>query len=178
MARGYIEGYNHEGMGVLRLDGQAVFVEGALDGEEAAVRLTGWKKGGARWGELVEILQASPYRREPPCPHDRSCGGCQLAHASYAHQLEIKMSILERALRPLQRRLGESMAAVSPVLPAPEAYAYRNKGVFAIGQSLQTASPGGGGRRSVSIGFYGRGGGGIARGGWPSPFCSRGHAPP
>ncbi len=132
---GAVKGYNHEGMGVIALKDQICFVPGVLAGEEVKVRLTGKKKGKVVWGEALEIRNPSQERQIPPCPHYLRCGGCQLQHAAYTHQLEIKQSIVERAFGPLRRQDENIMAKLQPILPAPQPAEYRNKGIFAVGRA-------------------------------------------
>ena len=49
-------------------DGRAVFVPHTLPGEQVSIRLVEEKRGFVR-GELVEILEPSPNRVPPRCPH-------------------------------------------------------------------------------------------------------------
>ncbi|MCL1848370.1 MAG: class I SAM-dependent RNA methyltransferase [Clostridiales bacterium] len=161
---GKIDGYNHEGMGVLRAGGRVIFVPGALTGEEAVVSLSGKQKGSVSWGQLLEIRNPSPHRIKPQCPYYMRCGGCQLSHASYAHQLVVKQSILERALAPLERLGMLNDALQLPVLPAHEPKYYRNKGIFAISRETAAGSP------QVAIGFYARQSHVIASFGCPTLF--------
>ncbi|MEL7623620.1 MAG: class I SAM-dependent RNA methyltransferase [Clostridiales bacterium] len=160
---GTVKGYNHEGMGVIALKDQICFVPGVLAGEEVKVRLTGKKKGKVVWGEALEIRNPSQQRQVPPCPHYLRCGGCQLQHAAYPHQLEIKQSIVERAFGPLRRQDENIMAKLWPILPAPQPAEYRNKGIFAVGRA-------GNGSEAVQIGFYGRQSREIAGHGCPVLF--------
>ncbi len=44
------------------------------------------------------ILTPSPDRVAPPCPHGKSCGGCQLQHASEAFSASWKAEVLRNAL--------------------------------------------------------------------------------
>ncbi len=142
---GTVKGYNHEGMGVIALKDQICFVPGVLAGEEVRVKLTGKKKGKVVWGEALEIGKPSLQRQLPPCPHYLRCGGCQLQHAVYSHQLEIKQSIVERALAPLRRQDENIMAKLRQILPAAQPAEYRNKGIFAVGRmtgsSTQSEQP-------------------------------------
>jgi len=85
-----------EGMGVL-------FVRWALPGEVVSVRLVGRKREYA-FAEAVEVLSPSPRRVDPPCEVFRKCGGCQLQHADYPYQLEMKREILREAFRRIGRR--------------------------------------------------------------------------
>jgi len=74
-----------------------VFVEGALPGERAAVRLFREKSRFAL-GKAVSLEKVSAERREPRCPHFGICGGCVLQHAQGALQLEAKRNWLEQNL--------------------------------------------------------------------------------
>jgi 23S rRNA (uracil1939-C5)-methyltransferase len=54
-------------------------------------------------GELVDglrILEPSPERVPPRCPHFGVCGGCDYQHAAYPEQLRIKLEILRGLLGP------------------------------------------------------------------------------
>lgn len=81
--------------------GRATFVEGALPGERVVVALDQVKERFAK-GHLVEVLDASPDRRTPPCPHvARGCGGCGWQHAVPSAQRRYRASILRDALTRL-----------------------------------------------------------------------------
>ena len=58
-----------------------VFVPLTLGGERVSIRRDGER------GELLEVLQASPERVTPPCPHFGVCGGCALQHWDMAPYL-------------------------------------------------------------------------------------------
>ncbi len=68
------------------------FVPFTLPGER--VRAEG---GGDRL-RLLEVLQASPERIEPPCPHFHACGGCALQHWDHAPYLDWKVERLRDTL--------------------------------------------------------------------------------
>jgi 23S rRNA (uracil1939-C5)-methyltransferase len=115
----------HGGYALARAEGVGVlFVRGALPGEEARVRI-GERKRDYAFAEAVEILVPSPHRVEPPCEVFGTCGGCQLQHASYPYQLEMKRDILREAFR----RIGR-MDVVPEVAPAGEPFGYRYRGQF------------------------------------------------
>lgn len=64
-----------EGDGLVRLpDGGVLHVPGVLPGETVRLR------AGPDGPVLDEVLDASPLRRDPPCPHFGACGGCALQH--------------------------------------------------------------------------------------------------
>lgn len=93
-----IEGYGSGGEGVARIEGMAVFVKGALRGErvETFIEHVGHS---AAWGRVERILEPSPERTQPDCPHYGLCGGCQFRHMSYREELEAKRRRVEDALR-------------------------------------------------------------------------------
>ena len=57
-----IQGYGSAGEGVARLEGQAVFVKGALRGELCQVHLLKVGKRAA-WGRVEQVLEPSPGRQ-------------------------------------------------------------------------------------------------------------------
>ena len=70
-----INSWSSDGAGVCRIDGRAVFVAGAIPGERWVVRILKVTET-AVYAKGEELLEASPYRMEPDCPHYRKCGGC------------------------------------------------------------------------------------------------------
>ena len=82
--------------------GKAVFVPFVLAGEKIEASLTEQKPGFAR-ARADAIIEPSPHRIQPDCPHFTRCGGCHYQHASYEHQLEIKKEILRESLRRLAK---------------------------------------------------------------------------
>ncbi|MBJ7610322.1 MAG: class I SAM-dependent RNA methyltransferase [Candidatus Dormibacteraeota bacterium] len=89
----------HGGVCLGRLDdGSALFVDGALPDETVEVELH-HRKGRVWFARTTEVLSRSAHRAVPPCPYYGECGGCQLQHVDYAHQLELKKEIVRDALR-------------------------------------------------------------------------------
>lgn len=119
-----IESLAYGGAGVGRFeDGRVCFVHGTLPGERVAVRVIKSKKNHAE-AAVLEILEASPHRVAPACPLFGSCGGCAYQHADYPLQLETKTSQVTQLLRRIG---GIPDAPVSPMLPSPEVWGYRNR---------------------------------------------------
>jgi len=79
--------------------------------------------------KVVEVLEASPDRVEPPCPYYGECTGCQWQHLSYEAQLRTKR---EKVADALQRVGGFQDPPVSEVRPSPDQYGYRNHARFTI----------------------------------------------
>ncbi|HPT88290.1 MAG TPA: TRAM domain-containing protein, partial [Bacillota bacterium] len=107
-----IDNYGHEGEGVGRIEGFAVFIPEALKGETVRIRITEVRKNFAR-GEVLEILKPALERIKPPCPVYQQCGGCQLQHMNYSAQLAIKR---QQVVDAVERIGGLSGITVHPVL--------------------------------------------------------------
>jgi len=103
-------------------DGRAAFFPFALPGEEVRIRVIEEKRGHVR-AELVEILEPSPERISPRCPHFTECGGCHYQHIPYERQLQYKTDILRDQL---QRIGGISQPPIRPMVGSPQAFNYRN----------------------------------------------------
>ena len=87
----------HDGHGVAALGERRVFVAGALPGER--VRLAARRRRRQyHEADLLEILETSPGRVEPPCEYFGRCGGCVLQHLSYAAQIPFKQEVVAQAL--------------------------------------------------------------------------------
>ncbi len=84
------------------LAGKRIFVPFTLPGEQVVVEMDSLSraqdKRGYVLGRLQQIETASPLRVQPDCQHFTHCGGCQLQHASYAGQLDVKRTVLREAL--------------------------------------------------------------------------------
>jgi len=91
----------HDGRGIARIDGKAVFIDGALPGERVRFRVFKRRRQLDEAG-LVEVLIASPDRVVPACAHFGICGGCALQHLSTAAQIQAK----ERQLLDNLQRIG------------------------------------------------------------------------
>lgn len=109
---------NHEDRG----RGKAVFIPFVLAGEKIEAALTEEKPGFAR-ARVSAIVEPSPHRIAPPCPHFARCGGCHYQHADYEHQLEVKKEILLENLRRIARLELQCKIQVHPSPP----WNYRNR---------------------------------------------------
>jgi 23S rRNA (uracil1939-C5)-methyltransferase len=118
---------SHDGRGVARVDGKAVFVSGALLGEQVLLRL---RKRHRHFdeAEVVQLITRSPHRVEPRCQHFAECSGCSLQHLDSESQIAGK-----------QRALAENFERIGKVVPqwwlAPlvgEPWGYRRKGRLSV----------------------------------------------
>jgi 23S rRNA (uracil1939-C5)-methyltransferase len=117
----------HDGRGVARVAGKAVFIEGALPSERVRFRVFKRRRQMDEAG-LVEVLVASPDRAAPRCAHFGICGGCSLQHFAPAAQLAAK----ERQLLENLQRIGNVQPErVLEPLRGP-AWAYRRRARLGI----------------------------------------------
>lgn len=129
MERISIDRMNSAGQGIGKAaDGRTAFVEGALPGETVTAAIRREKKTYVT-ARVERVLTASPRRRDPVCPWYRSCGGCQLQHAEYSLQLEIKSMLAADALRRIG---GFALPTAIPCEPSPREWKYRNKASFPV----------------------------------------------
>ena len=80
--------------------------------------------------QVVQTLNGSRDRRDPPCPYFGPCTGCQWQHIEYRRQLEIKR---ERVIEALAQA-GLPEAPVEPTLASPDEFGYRNHARFTVGR--------------------------------------------
>jgi 23S rRNA (uracil1939-C5)-methyltransferase len=105
-----ITALDQEGRGVARIDGKAVFVEGALTGERVSIEVFR-RKPNYEQARVVEILARSPTRATPRCPHFGVCGGCSLQHVEASAQVAAKQRVLEDALWHIGRVRPQQLLA-------------------------------------------------------------------
>lgn len=122
-----ITGYTTEGLGVCRIDGQVVFVHGALEGEQADVLILKVGKNEA-YAKIKTLHVASPHRIAPDCPYDKFCGGCALRHMTYEEECRMK----SQRVRDAMTRIGGIDPGEVPILAAEETENYRNKAIFPV----------------------------------------------
>ena len=105
-----ITALDQEGRGIARVDGKAIFVEGALIGERVAIEVF-QRKPNYEKARAIEILTASAARAVPRCPHFGVCGGCSLQHAEASAQVAAKQRVLEDAFWHIGRIRPQQMLA-------------------------------------------------------------------
>jgi len=112
-----------EGKGVGKADELVIFVDKAVPGDVADVRIVKKKKNFAE--AVIESLnKASELRTDPFCQHFGTCGGCKWQHMGYEAQLKFKHKNVEAAL---QRLAKIDTTGMEPILGSAENKYYRNK---------------------------------------------------
>lgn len=143
MPVGVIESLDYEARGIARLDGKAIFVDGALPGETveyASYR----KKSKYELANLVSVIKASAARVSPRCEYFGVCGGCAMQHMDVSAQLAVKQRVLEDGLWHIGRVRPEHI--LQPAQGIPWGYRHRARlAVRALGKNT-----------SALIGFHER----------------------
>ncbi|MBW2029720.1 MAG: 23S rRNA (uracil(1939)-C(5))-methyltransferase RlmD [Deltaproteobacteria bacterium] len=123
-----VERLAYGGQGVSRLDGYVLFVKGGLPGDRVLGRIVKKKRDYAE-ARILELIEPSPERIEPPCPYHGFCGGCQWQHLRYERQLRYKR---EHVLEALTRIGGLQGVRVHDAIPSEGQFSYRNKMEFSF----------------------------------------------
>ena len=117
------------GVGIGKYEGFTVFVEGGLIQDKVKVRINKSKKNYAV-GDIVEIIEKSPFRVDRICSDDlKDCGGCQIQELDYNKQLELKTNEVKQVISRIGKlenvEIHETIGMQSPCR-------YRNKAQFPI----------------------------------------------
>ncbi|MBN2222684.1 MAG: 23S rRNA (uracil(1939)-C(5))-methyltransferase RlmD, partial [Vallitaleaceae bacterium] len=122
-----IDSLGSMGEGIGRMDGYAIFVDGAIPGDLCEIKVLKVKKNYA-YAKLTGLLEASKDRIEPICKVARQCGGCNLQHMNYEAQLHYKENIIRNSLERIGGFPKEDIDRVmEAIIGAAEPYYYRNK---------------------------------------------------
>jgi 23S rRNA (uracil1939-C5)-methyltransferase len=122
-----IEKLIYGGEGLAHHDGATIFVPFVLPEERITATAVEQKKKFVR-ARVERLLQPSPQRTLPRCPHFGICGGCDYQHIPYEAQLQYKEIILRETLRRLGRIDWKGDITVHPSPP----WGYRNRAQWKI----------------------------------------------
>ena len=131
----------HGGHCVARYEGRVLFVRHALPGERARVRVTSGSAAQRFWrADVVQVLEASPDRVEPPCPWARPglCGGCDWQHVALPAQRDLKAAVVREQL---DRLGGVEVDVEVEAVPVPgredDGLAWRTRVQYAVDASAR-----------------------------------------
>jgi 23S rRNA (uracil1939-C5)-methyltransferase len=114
------------GRGLVRLDGMAVFVDQAVTGDRAIIRIFRKKKNYAE-ARMIDLIQSSPFRITAPCEYSGFCGGCKWQFVKYEQQLIYKRQHILDSLEHIGRIKD---VTVRDTIPSELIFGYRNKMEF------------------------------------------------
>lgn len=119
----FIERILPGGLGLSHADGQTIMVALAAPGDRLRIRIDR-EKGSVCFASIVEIIEPSPHRVEPPCPYFGRCGGCDFQQMTYQAQLDAKAEIIKDCLRRIAKI---ETPPEFKIMPAPNDWHYRSR---------------------------------------------------
>jgi len=111
------------GLGLGHAEGRTVMVPLSAPGDRLRVEIER-VKGNVSFGRIMEVVEASSDRVEPPCPYFGRCGGCDFQQLNYQAQLNAKVEIIKDCLR---RVGGFQTVPDFKIIPAANVWHYRSR---------------------------------------------------
>lgn len=130
-----LTGIGHLGQLIGRYSGKVVFVSYGIPGETVRVKVLK-DEGDYLRAEIVEVLEPSIFRENPPCKYFGVCGGCSFQHIAYIYQTKLKEIVVMEQLK----RLGgfeNPEEFTNLTIKADQPYNYRNRADFSINRHRQ-----------------------------------------
>ena len=121
-----IDRFNHQGEGICIINGQVVFVKGALDGEKVKICIDHVSRKFVS-AHVLDFLSRSVDRDDVKCPYYKSCGGCDIMHMNYNKQHNFKMNKVKDIIKKF---VHEDFLINS--LEFDSQFFYRNKATFHV----------------------------------------------
>src|SRR5215204_732645 len=115
------------GVGLAHLEGKTVFVSLAAPGDRVRIRVDR-EKGNLLYASIVEVVEPSSERIEPPCPYFGRCGGCDFQQLNYSAQLHAKADIVRDCL---YRIAGLDIPDIR-IIPSPSEWQYRARATWQL----------------------------------------------
>ena len=109
------------GYGLAFAENLTVFVGLAAPGDQLKVRIH-QLKGKTAFAEIVEIIEPSVNRIEPPCVYFGRCGGCDFQQLNYEAQLAAKVGIVKDCLTRIGKINYENEIRI---IGSPKPFGYR-----------------------------------------------------
>lgn len=113
---------DQQGCGVAFHNKKPVFIEGALPNETVEVKVYQQKSKFSK-AKLINIVSRSDARAEVKCRHYFQCGGCNLQHMDYPHQLTYKQDKIKQLFA--REALNQDLPWQSHIVSQP--WQYRRK---------------------------------------------------
>ncbi len=120
------------GLGLAFAEKLTLFVPLAAAGDRVRVRIEEIRKRTA-FAEIVNVIEPSMRRIDPPCQYFGVCGGCDFQQMDYGAQLAAKVGIVRDCLH----RIGKMDVDEIPIIPSPEQFNYRSRARWHIDRETQ-----------------------------------------
>ena len=134
-----LDDFNDAGEAAALIDGAPASVTGGIPGELVSAEVV--KVFPERVVlRVVEVIEASPDRVQPPCPYVADCSGCQWQHLSPSRQLTEKARRVQKALYAHENLRN---ARTTPPIASPAQFGYRNHARLTVGKKGEDAGKAG-----------------------------------
>ena len=100
-----------------------VFIPKSAPHDELKIKISQTEKT-FLFGEILEIIKPSPFRREPPCPVAFECGGCSWQQIVEAEQINQKELLLKELFKKFLPDLNYDLL---PTVTSDKKFEYRNR---------------------------------------------------
>lgn len=115
-------------------NGKTTMVRHGLPGETVEAEIVDTQQH-IDYATVRSVVSPHKNRIAPPCPYYAKCGGCNLQHADYHTQCTIKDQILQDLfIRNQAGGLQLLLPLLSPIIPSPEQFGYRQRIRLRTGQ--------------------------------------------
>lgn len=121
---------SHEGSGIGKYEGMAIFVPMSTVGDVIRARVLKVKKTYA-FAKIEEIISPSQHRCDAGCGVFARCGGCVFRHINYDHEVSSKQNRVMQTMR----RIGKIDFDPQPIIFADDPDRYRNKAQYPVSES-------------------------------------------
>jgi len=120
-----VEDINHQGYGIIRVNGRVVFVKDAIPGDVVDIEIINNYKNYSL-GEVVNFVSKSSEHAKIDCMYYGLCGGCQISHLNYESQLKFKIDKIKNIFNKYLKK------DINPEIISVNSHNYRNKVVFHV----------------------------------------------
>lgn len=118
---------SHDGSGIGKYEGMAVFVPLTAVGDKINARILKVKKSYA-FAKAEEIISPSEHRIDTDCGVFTRCGGCVFRHIGYKNEAELKQNRVMQTMH----RVGKTNVDPNPIIFSTSPDRYRNKALYPV----------------------------------------------
>ncbi|MFR7759836.1 MAG: hypothetical protein ACLU1X_02400 [Peptoniphilus grossensis] len=119
--------FDFKGLGMTKVDGLPVFLDGGVIGDQVEFLITKKKKNFCK-GKILNTIKKSKDRVKSPCPYFEDCGGCDFLN--YSDDMELKWK--EDDTNKNLEKIAGLDNKVDEVFDSPEKTHYRNNMQFQV----------------------------------------------
>ncbi len=121
------------GQAIAKIGTKTVFIPFALPDETLSINIVQHKNDYDN-AEIIKIIEASPFRKQPECQYYASCGGCNMMHIQNEYQRELRLQMLLDAFSA--NKINIKQYCVPQILYGPD-FNYRARFQFTDGGLCQ-----------------------------------------